>query len=158
MAMIHGLQKLGGRLRAMQARILVVMVLAALAASCMSVPIPQDNFIGQAAAEDRDVKAEFDARYPAGTPVAKLVDDMKALGAACAAQSSSDVVTCRYETTLESYMFLPALLPLADDKGYWLRIDVRSRNDLIEAMDFRDHYPVRMSWPFYWPLLWLFGE
>lgn len=158
MAMMDGLRKLGGWLRAAQAKILVVAVLAALTASCMSVPIPQDNFIGKAAAEDRDVKAEFDARYPAGSPVAKLVDDMKALGAKCTTQSSSDVVTCRYETTLESYMFLPALLPLADDKGYWLRIDVRSRNGLIETMDFRDHYPVRLSWPFYWPLLWLFGE
>lgn len=158
MAMIDGLRNLGAWLRAAPAKILVVVVLAALAASCMSVPIPQDHFIGQAAAEDRDVKAEFDARYPAGTPVAKLVDDMKALGATCAPSSSPDVVTCRHEIVLESYMFLPALLPLANDKGYWFRIDVHSQNGSIERMDFQDHYPVRMQWPFYWPLLWLFGE
>lgn len=159
MAMMNGLRKLDGWLRAVRGKILLVMVLAALTASCMSVPIPQDNFVGKAVVDKRDVKAEFDTRYPAGTPVEKLVNDMKALGATCAAQSSSDVVTCRHAIVLESYMILPALIPLADEEGYAFHVDVHSRNGMIERVDFsRDHYPIHMSWPFYWPLLLLFGE
>jgi hypothetical protein len=146
---MNRLRKLGGWLRAVQAKFLVVVVLATLTASCMSVPIPQDNFIGQAAAEDRDVKAEFDARYPAGTPVAKLVDDMKALGAACAPSSSPDVVTCRVRGVLESYMFLPMLLPLHTDKGYSLVIDIQARNGLIESIKLDGGYTYGGRWLFH---------
>lgn len=157
MAMINGLsaQRRLGAILAF-ARGLTSVLFGALVAACVAVDYrspDHDHFIAQALwDEDQErIRNEFAARYPKGTPVQKLVDDLTSFGAKCQQQSSPDDYRCVYRQGVREAvvpLFMPLLAISYDTQRYRAIIRIHGRSGVMESVDIE----ARRLWPYEEPL------
>jgi hypothetical protein len=125
---------------------MAAIVCAGFLASCMSVSIPQDHFIGQAYVERRSVLNELVTRFPAGTLVSKLVDDLKSQGANCIRGRVPNLIECEHKIEIKSFLLLPMLVPLTSDETLTYHIVIHGRDGLIEAIEYKGYVMYGGRW------------